>query len=904
MNYAIGDFVFNDWQITREIGEGATGKVFEIEKNDSVITAKSALKVIRIPRSVSDVKTVMSEGMDEKSVTQYFREFVDEILREIKVMVSLKDHPNIVAYEDHTVIAHEDGVGWDILIKMELLTPLTEWMLNHPIDENTTIRIGSEISSALTYAFDNGLVHRDVKPENIFVDHTGHFKLGDFGIARTIEKTTGGLSKKGTESYMAPEVYLGKPYNEQIDIYSLGIVLYRLMNNNRLPFYPPIDQKISFSDREAALMKRVQGTPLPAPCNGSKEFQAIILKACEYLPENRYGTMHELYNDLQKLKKTTREIPPAPAQENPFASSEIAKTQSQKPSESKKEKSGTEDKVSSTAKKVSSTSSNWKKYVAVGAAILAVGGIGIFVGKNMQNGSGGSSEPVVAPAAEPTETPTPESTEAPTPEPTATPTPEPTATPEPTETPTPEPTETPTPEPTATPVPRMSSVKIEGSGSAENSFYYEGDTVTITAEPPVRGAEFAGWTVNSGDAVLADFQAETTSFVMPGSDVSLTANYDFRYVSEAITGGEVSGHNFLVNAKNDPADGALQLTELGVISVGDEYEYHGFLSGTYLIRVKDPNSGSDALMDLNGKLLTEFKYSFKAAQYGWCLAMDDATGKYGVFAMDGSVAVPFKYDNIDILNEYWIIGDEGDSNMTAYSLDGNNRREAVIPKKSSLSANAELLRIKDDVSVDLSFSIVPGHTSSYDRIKDSLYEKGISATYYQPGWCEELGYVITESYPHYGVCDLNGNWIIPEEYDRIALASCGYFEVEKDGKIGYIRKDGVVTCDPATSDISDSVSYDHPVFAVATANIIGDHGIVSANGVKTIFDDYPIPADGDTGLIWLGMINGSLYNLYDWNGNVLKENYAQKATSVSFDGKYALIGPGGYHAPTAYLING
>ena len=312
MNYAIGAFVFNDWQITREIGEGATGKVFEIEKNDSVITAKSALKVIRIPRSVSDVKTVMSEGMDEKSVTQYFREFVDEILREIKVMVSLKDHPNIVAYEDHTVIAHEDGVGWDILIKMELLTPLTEWMLNHPIDENTTIRIGSEISSALTYAFDNGLVHRDVKPENIFVDHTGHFKIGDFGIARTIEKTTGGLSKKGTESYMAPEVYLGKPYNEQIDIYSLGIVLYRLMNNNRLPFYPPIDQKISFSDREAALMKRVQGTPLPAPCNGSKEFQAIILKACEYLPENRYGTMHELYNDLQKLKKTTREIPPIP----------------------------------------------------------------------------------------------------------------------------------------------------------------------------------------------------------------------------------------------------------------------------------------------------------------------------------------------------------------------------------------------------------------------------------------------------------------------------------------------------------------------------------------------------------------------------------------------------------------
>ena len=133
-------------------------------------------------------------------------------------MVSLKDHPNIVAYEDHCVLSHGDGVGWDILIKMELLTPLADWQSGHPLDEETVIRLGCEISSALAYAMDSGLVHRDVKLENIFVDHMGRFKLGDFGIARTIEKTTGGLSKKGTESYMAPEVYLGKNYNEQIDI--------------------------------------------------------------------------------------------------------------------------------------------------------------------------------------------------------------------------------------------------------------------------------------------------------------------------------------------------------------------------------------------------------------------------------------------------------------------------------------------------------------------------------------------------------------------------------------------------------------------------------------------------------------------------------------------------------------
>ena len=301
MEYTTGSVVFNDWIITREIGQGATGKVFEIEKSGYGITVKSALKVIRIPKSLSDIQAVRNEGMTMASVEDYFREFVDEILREVRIMVSLKEHPNIVSYEDHCVVPHESEVGWDVLIKMELLTPLSEWQGTHQMDEQTVIRLGREISSALAYAAEHDLIHRDVKPENIFVNEAGKFKLGDFGIARTIEKTTGGLSKKGTESYMAPEVYHGNPYSRQVDIYSLGIVLYRFLNNNRLPFYPPVPEKISYSSREEALMKRIQGLPFPEPQNGSAELKRIVLKACEYLPENRYASMSELHNDLQKL---------------------------------------------------------------------------------------------------------------------------------------------------------------------------------------------------------------------------------------------------------------------------------------------------------------------------------------------------------------------------------------------------------------------------------------------------------------------------------------------------------------------------------------------------------------------------------------------------------------------------
>ena len=262
MEYQVGTTVFNDWVIIREIGKGATGTVFEIKKKDTEVEIRAALKVIQIPRSQDDIKNVMATGMDQLSATSYFREFVDEIQDEIKVMVLLKEHPNIVSYEDHCIIEHKDEIGWDILIKMELLTPLVEWMLNHSIDANTVLKLGKEISSALCFAAEHNLVHRDVKPGNIFVDSLGRFKLGDFGIARVIDKTTGGLSKKGTANYMAPEIYFGSSssdYIQQIDVYSLGIVLYRLLNKNRLPFYPPYPQPITYADQENALMQRING---------------------------------------------------------------------------------------------------------------------------------------------------------------------------------------------------------------------------------------------------------------------------------------------------------------------------------------------------------------------------------------------------------------------------------------------------------------------------------------------------------------------------------------------------------------------------------------------------------------------------------------------------------------------
>lgn len=294
MEYTIGTKVFRDWEIVAEIGEGSYGKVYQLRKENFGIVANGALKVIRIPRSHSDVKDALSQGMDEQSVTTYFKGVVDEFMREVAVMSDMKSHPNVVGCQDYDIIPHVGGVGWDILIRMDLLTPLQEYQTKHTMDEAQVRQLGMDLCEALVHCQKRGLIHRDIKPGNIFVDELGRFRLGDFGVARTADKTMGGMSKQGTENYMAPEVYSGKEYGPTVDIYSLGMVLYQLMNANRLPFYPLPPAPIEFSHRFEVLKKRMSGDRMPPPCQASEDFAAVILKACSFESKDRYRTAADL----------------------------------------------------------------------------------------------------------------------------------------------------------------------------------------------------------------------------------------------------------------------------------------------------------------------------------------------------------------------------------------------------------------------------------------------------------------------------------------------------------------------------------------------------------------------------------------------------------------------------------
>lgn len=281
------------WEMVRQIGAGSFGTVYEIETKEDGVIRKAALKVMSIPPSRADIQVLYDSGIatSQEEATTYINDQIKSVSQEFKVMAALKGNPNIVSFENHMVLPHEGWPGADILIRMELLTPLNQYLRSHVMDEEEVIRLGMDICNALQtcHAMTPPILHRDIKAANVMVDDDHHFKLGDFGVARVMEGSKSAHTMAGTEDYMAPEVVQMTGYRATADLYSLGILLYRMLNNNRNPFLPT-EGSLTAEIRNEARLKLLNGVPVPLPMNGSEDLYNVIRKVLSYDPEDRYQT--------------------------------------------------------------------------------------------------------------------------------------------------------------------------------------------------------------------------------------------------------------------------------------------------------------------------------------------------------------------------------------------------------------------------------------------------------------------------------------------------------------------------------------------------------------------------------------------------------------------------------------
>lgn len=294
--------------VVRDVhGSGAFGTVYRVVKSNPSGEYVRAMKHISIPTETQYLSVLRTMGGDASKADDYFRSMLDEVIREIQILNDLteKEVPHIVRYYENDIVTSDSPRRYDIYILMEELTPLDQYLLTQPFQVRDVLRMGCEILSGLEACHENGVIHRDIKEANIFVSGKGEFKIGDFGVSKMLKNGSRAESVKGSPDYLAPEVYLGKEgYTKSVDLYSLGIVLYRLLNLGRNPFLPSFPEPYSPQDEDTAFETRMRGLPPSPPLLGGERIGQAVVKAL-LSPAERYQTAAEFRLALEEAVRET-----------------------------------------------------------------------------------------------------------------------------------------------------------------------------------------------------------------------------------------------------------------------------------------------------------------------------------------------------------------------------------------------------------------------------------------------------------------------------------------------------------------------------------------------------------------------------------------------------------------------
>ena len=270
------------YTVTEKLGSGAFGTVYKVQKENPSGLYVRALKHITIPTEKQYNSVLNSMGGDVSKADNYFSEMLKSIVSEIKILNALaeKGVPHIVRYYENDIVVSESPRRYDVFILMEYLTPLEDYISQKPFLISDIGKLGEDILRGLISCHENGVIHRDIKDDNIFVSEAGEYKIGDFGVSKVLKDSSKAESLKGTPNYLAPEVYLGKEgYTKNVDLYSLGIVLYRLLNYNRNPFLPHFPEQYFSQDEDAAFEARMSGKVPDFPSLGGNLIGEVVVKA-------------------------------------------------------------------------------------------------------------------------------------------------------------------------------------------------------------------------------------------------------------------------------------------------------------------------------------------------------------------------------------------------------------------------------------------------------------------------------------------------------------------------------------------------------------------------------------------------------------------------------------------------
>ena len=274
------------------------------------------VKRISLPASQVQVEALLLTGVykDADAVCAYYEELAQGITREIQTLDTLAGQRGFVPYKDHQIVPMEQGVGYEVHLISRYRMTLERYLRRNPMTHLSAVNLGIDMCAALAVCREAGWLYVDLKPENIYLFNDQEYRIGDLGFQSLDMLAYSSLPERYRSIYTAPEVPDAySSLNATMDTYALGLVLYQVYNEGKLPYETAQEQA-------AWLEKLTAGEPMPAPLCADADMTAIIAKALSPDPADRWQTPAEMGHALISYMQRNGAddiplVPPAPEPE-------------------------------------------------------------------------------------------------------------------------------------------------------------------------------------------------------------------------------------------------------------------------------------------------------------------------------------------------------------------------------------------------------------------------------------------------------------------------------------------------------------------------------------------------------------------------------------------------------------
>lgn len=284
------------WDLIMPVSQSKYQEIWTACSNESG-EPDGLVRILNIPAYDGEAELLRQNGFTDSQILQRFDEYADKCIADAEKLIN-SDFEHLPEILDVKSVRTEGGAK--IYILSAYYPTFSEYYSGRKINRATLLSLACDMCDAISEYSSLDMRHNNVQLENVYVNKDGRCLLGNPMFEPQLTSRLLNPDDSRLLRFIAPELARGEEADIRSDIYSIGLTMYFKFNNNRLPFVISEKGLVTKKEADDAIVSRIDGKPLPAPCKADSRLSSVILKACAHSPDDRYSSPQDMSEAIRE----------------------------------------------------------------------------------------------------------------------------------------------------------------------------------------------------------------------------------------------------------------------------------------------------------------------------------------------------------------------------------------------------------------------------------------------------------------------------------------------------------------------------------------------------------------------------------------------------------------------------